>query len=96
MNEHVGTRFVDGKANQQLSDASLAREFCANNILTMTSSELGQSLQRHTSNERAMGLIASTFKKLPSSKMSHLDKQQRVMTLDNNFSDSESSPSLRV
>ena len=92
----MGTRFVDGKANQKLSDVSLAREFCPNNIPTMTSSEMGQSLQRHASNERAMELIASPFKKLPSSKMSQLDSQQRVMTLDNNFSDSESSPSLRV
>ena len=87
---------MDGKANQQLSDVSLAREFYANNVPTMTSSEMGQSLQRQTSNEIALGLIASPFKKLPSSKISQLDSQQQVMTLDNNFSDSESTPSLRV
>lgn len=92
----MGTRLVDGKANQQLSDVSHAREFYANNVPTMTSSEMGQSLQRHTSNEIALGLIASPFKKLPSSKLSQLDSQQQVMTLDNNFSDSESTPSLRV
>ena len=42
-----------------------------------------------------MGLIANPFNKPQSSQMSQLQSQKRVMTLDD-FSDSESSPSLRV